>query len=648
VKVAESFSGVTADWDGGDGAGLGRFNGANHGGFQNAALTDTFDAPFLGSMAAVKLYSGVLTQAQIFQNYVAVDAVTDVDGDSITVTGALDPSDTLIALGTPFTAASGATVTILNSSGHFDYNHNGVFSLLPGEMILDTFGYRVTDGNGETADATVSVQITGVADVIDDNLTALDGETKVYFANALLANDEIVTAGATPGALMELVPTSASGGTWTDIGSRGTNATITGAIITPQDLESNFGLIGAGVTVANTLDFAANSAAPATIEVWFKPDAGQTGKRTIFETGGNGIGSSIVYDPAAGSVIATIDGGDDVNQKLQASATGVVTGEFNQVIVVFNINGGAEVGVASGIFEDIVDVYLNNDPMATFDGTVDGTATQTTGDVDGWSGTDDVGINRVTGTSAANENFAGMLGTVAAVRVYTSILTPLEMEANYDNFKATITSVSTPTTMEGAPVTLNADGSVTVDYSGITISPADVAMDGFTYTTALGTGNVDISIYSTLAAWRVENGLPADGSGSGTDTDGLSELFEFAFGTDPNVDDNNPLAVTDGTNFSPGTQIANITIPFNPTNVNAQFVRRKDAAAAGLTYIPEFSADLSTWEVDGSNPVPVVVSTMAGDYEVVEVPYLVFLSNGQKASFFRIRVNSTGSAETSP
>lgn len=154
------------------------------------------------------------------------------------------------------------------------------------------------------------------------------------------------------------------------------------------------------------------------------------------------------------------------------------------------------------------------------------------------------------------------------------------------------------------------------------------------------------SVYDT---WVIGAGLTSgnDGINDDGETDGLVNLLEFAFGTDPKANDNNPLVVTDGSTFTPGTQIVQISAPFTPANVTAQFVRRIDAAAAGLTYIPEFSADLATWETDSSNSAPTVVSTQ-GDYQVVSVPYLVFLSNGQKASFFRIRVNSTQSENSNP
>ncbi|MGY8658031.1 MAG: galactose-binding domain-containing protein [Verrucomicrobiales bacterium] len=169
VKVDETSGGQTNnDWDGSDGAGLGRFSGANHGGYQNSANTLTYDAPFLGQMAIVRLYSGAITAAQVFQNFKAVSGDTDIDGDTITATGVIDENDTFVLNGSQATLASGALVTMNNASGGFDYDPNGAFSLASGQVGTDTFTYRVDDGNGGTAEADVTVSITGVNSLQED------------------------------------------------------------------------------------------------------------------------------------------------------------------------------------------------------------------------------------------------------------------------------------------------------------------------------------------------------------------------------------------------------------------------------------------------------------------------------------------------
>ena len=54
----------------------------------------------------------------------------------------------------------------------------------------------------------------------------------------------------------------------------------------------------------------------------------------------------------------------------------------------------------------------------------------------------------------------------------------------------------------------------------------------------------------------------------------------------------------------------------------------------GLTYTPQFSADMVTWR--DSTATPVVLAD-DGVNQIVSVPYPVFIA-GKKARFFRINV----------
>ena len=150
-----------------------------------------------------------------------------------------------------------------------------------------------------------------------------------------------------------------------------------------------------------------------------------------------------------------------------------------------------------------------------------------------------------------------------------------------------------------------------------------------------------IALESTAATpydtWASDNGLSggdadltADTENSG-DGDGLNQLLEFAFGTNPNASDNVALTVTDGTTFTPGIpQVEQIFDGGNP--VKFRYVRLKEHVAAGLTYTPQFSDSLDNFVPDVDNPVPVVISDAGGDYEVVEVPFPLFDGGGQKAA----------------
>ena len=644
VKVDETTSGTGNDWDGGDAAGLGIFRGNNHGGFTNGAAATAYNAPFLGQMAIVRLYSGLLTPRVVHQNFKAVDGDTDIEGDTITTAGVIDADDNLVGIGTEATLSSGALVTMTNNTGSFDYNPNGVFSLAPGQTVFDTFTYQITDGNGGTAISEVKVTITGIANPIDDDVLAKNGKVVTYTPNELLRNDEFVAA---PGAYIDLPSFGLSGGTWTNVGTGvGFDGTITGSIISAPELTSGFQMIGAGSTGTNLGTLDPISTGDATIEIWFKPDAGQTGKSTLFETGGNGNGFSIVFDGDTNEVTANVDAGDDTTATIVVTAGGISTSEFNQLIVVIEPDAGDEVAGSPLVFEDLLTVYVNNDPLAGFDATVDGSGVNAAGIANDWAGTDLGGLNAIQGTTALDENFPATAGQIAAFRVYDRVLTPTEMAANFDSASNAITGVSSQTTGEGAAVTLNADGTVSVDYTGTSLATGSSLSDSFTYTTSGGTGSVNVTIQGNTIQedWRLANYGSIDNTGGGADAavaaNGLSNLVNFAADLDPNAApgtlDVNGVAGTITTLGPPQvwTDPADGKIYF-------RYTRRTDSAAIPLTLTEQFSPNVADYE---NNAVaPIVVATGTGDSGaaieavVVEFP-LILPGSGRKARYARLQV----------
>ncbi|MBK1828077.1 autotransporter-associated beta strand repeat-containing protein [Haloferula rosea] len=132
---------------------------------------------------------------------------------------------------------------------------------------------------------------------------------------------------------------------------------------------------------------------------------------------------------------------------------------------------------------------------------------------------------------------------------------------------------------------------------------------------------------SSFANWASLTGATNDPNAN-DDTDGLNNLLEFAFGTNPIISDSVPL---DPSTPSAGTPALSVT--FSPLNFVAQHVRRKDGA---INYTVQFSNDLLTWEDSIQSPAGVV--DLDADYEIVEVNYPIVLSNFKKARFFRVKV----------
>jgi hypothetical protein len=193
--------------------------------------------------------------------------------------------------------------------------------------------------------------------------------------------------------------------------------------------------------------------------------------------------------------------------------------------------------------------------------------------------------------------------------------------------------------VSGIPVTSGSPSQVLALAVGANPIGIEVtAQDGVTRITYI----VTVTRQSAIASWRLfyfGNATGFIGNLQDFDHDGVLNLFEFAFGTDPTVRGGGPLQYN-GTFAGGGTIGATgqpITV-FEPTatgiDYRALFVRRVDHVAAGLTYTPQFSTDLQTWV-----PSAVVPSVLADDgiNQIVSVPYPPFVG-GKKTRFFRISV----------
>jgi len=115
------------------------------------------------------------------------------------------------------------------------------------------------------------------------------------------------------------------------------------------------------------------------------------------------------------------------------------------------------------------------------------------------------------------------------------------------------------------------------------------------------------------------------------DNDGLTNLLEYAFDTNPTVAQGNVISVS-GSTVTRGAPTVRITNTPGDVDFRVLFGRRTDAT--GLTYTVQFSGDMTTWV--NSNAVPTVLST-DGAEQAVTVPYPFFVA-AKKARFFRVVV----------
>lgn len=144
--------------------------------------------------------------------------------------------------------------------------------------------------------------------------------------------------------------------------------------------------------------------------------------------------------------------------------------------------------------------------------------------------------------------------------------------------------------------------------------------------------------------WAVENGLIGDDALPGQDPegDGLTNLQEFAFGTNPNAA-TGPITIDDAGNVtnSKGSHIAYLAgLTATSVDFRAVFSRRKNFAAARLVYTVQFSADLIGWHNYPYQPgEPILMDGSDPDIDLVHVPFPLFVITGrgfEKPRFFRI------------
>ena len=269
----------------------------------------------------------------------------------------------------------------------------------------------------------------------------------------------------------------------------------------------------------------------------------------------------------------------------------------------------------------------------------------------GWQEVLDLSATPLLASTDANDN-GDLTDPGDVVNVYTLRLTGTDWGSGAPTYQLEILDAAGTSTIGTSPAGLS------FFQNGV---PTAAGLGELRFTTEFGgnpgfwVDNVCVSgtVYTPVEAYAASFGLSGGDIDSTADPepDLLNNLLEFAFGLIPNVSDNAPLGVVDGDTFTPGTPTTSLDFS-SGLEFNARWVRRKDAAEVGLTYTPQFSATMAPGSWVSSSAIPVVVSDDGGDYEVVEIPYLLFITSGpdsgMKARFFRMLINSTGTAPLNP
>lgn len=423
-----------------------------------------------------------------------------------------------------------------------------------------------------------------------------------------------------------------------------------GALLANQNAATTSEYSGT-VTVTADSQIDPNLAARTVILSGFLTESGSGGNLSIGD-GTTVIASTLDATGFTGDFFLNEAGTFDLENSVNLTQGIVVNESAGNKAIVLSLGNSAE--ISGGI-------TINESTATEFDlSVVDAADTLTVSGIISGSG-----AAGVTKTSAGSLILSGVNTYTGNTKIWNGIVTLVD-DAQLTFVPTTNGVNNTVNGAAGAAGTLNLDGDIYLDLSGAdttdlnswlliddSILAAVVYGGTFSVNSSVGvfaetvldngiwqkvdgdntwtfdeaSGTLTVASASAFSAWATSTGATNDPDAH-DDGDVLNNLLEFAFGTDPLIVDGVPLDVSGPTAGIPTTEIT-----YGPLEYNAQYVQRTDGS---VTYTVQFSNDLAIWEDNVA--VPALVAAIDADYEIVEVPYPIILSNGKKAQFFRVVV----------
>ncbi|WP_295559318.1 DUF5801 repeats-in-toxin domain-containing protein [uncultured Hyphomicrobium sp.] len=395
-------------------------------------------------------------------------ADTDVDGDALSVA---NPGTYILSLGTLVLNADGSYTYTLNNA------HPAVQALGVGDTESDTFSYTVSDGNGGTSTATLSITIFGT----NDAPAAVADTNWVQEDTALAASGNVLQTLSHPGA---------PSGTFGD----NADTDVDGDALTVSAVN------GSGANVGSSIN-------------------GTYGKYTL---NSNGTYTYTLYtlaeNAAAYAAVQGLSAGDTLTETVSYSATdGTATTPSSLTITIFGTDDGVTIrgiGAAGG------DEVVNEENLA--DGTAPNAAALTQ------TGTFNI---------SAPDGYGDLIiGTVNIVTAGVPAATPVVIAMTYGNL--TITSIDLVNGVVGYSYTLldntlahgpgnNGENDV---FDSVAVSLTDV--DGSSAASSLIVRVID-DVPTISAALAGNDTLQVDETILATDaTANFAGLFTPIFGAD--------------------------------------------------------------------------------------------------------------------
>ncbi|MCA9247886.1 MAG: cadherin-like domain-containing protein, partial [Planctomycetales bacterium] len=284
-----------------------------------------------------------LTGGNVITDDTGNGADSDGDNDTLSVSAVNGNAGDV---GNQIALASGALLTI-NPDGTFEYDPNGQYEDLPvGLSTTETFNYTISDGNGGTDTATVSVTIQGVNDAPVASDDSYSGDVNAPIVGNVLTDD----TGNGPDSDVDITDTpmvSEVNGVAGNVGAAVTlasGATVTLLADGSMTVDTSTSTVGPGATVTDTFTYtiddsnggtdtatvsvvirggAANNQPVATDDAYTTDEDTATGGNVITDDTGNGADSDGDNDTL--SVSAVNGNAGDVGNQIALASGALLT-----------------------------------------------------------------------------------------------------------------------------------------------------------------------------------------------------------------------------------------------------------------------------------------------------------------------------------
>jgi autotransporter-associated beta strand protein len=509
---------------------------------------------------------------------------------------------------------------------------------IPSGALIYNGGWQAINWSGNQA----TLNVDGSLNIVDGNaITAasLTGAGAIDSANASGAapnGPANFTLGAGNGS-------GTFGGTITAVGTRVISLVKNGS--GTQTFSGSTTFRGTTTVNGGTLQFAKTSSLYAGVTTdWVKTKITiNNGSAIAFNVGGtNEFTAGNVTTLLSGLGGAVNNNGLRAGSSIAFDTTNASGGTFTLADVIANTTstGGGAIGLRKLGANTLV---LSNNSTYTGPTIVDDGTLAVTGSL----GASAVSIND--GILTGNGNYGGNV-TIAAGAIHS--LAVASTTAGQDTSVITGTLAMADSTLNLTAASIPAAGVYVLATAtvGITGLPLFINYNGITGTVSVDNASTPKRLLLTVTSspygiWAA-GFSPANLSNkaANNDNDGLTNLQEYAFGTNP-LQATGPIVINGA---GAVTNAKGSPIPYlagmsqSTVDFRAVFSRRKDYVAAGLTYSVEFSTleSGSPWVATLATPTVMDGSDAAIDVVSVPFPASIQTANGfEKPRFFRIGVS---------